>query len=209
MKLQRIITTVTSLLLCLLLIVGCTPFTNSSPPIANGGNLLSTSTSQNIIEEPVDTWQLGYYVDEFEMPTNDKYISNCDYFQGTFSNSATTDSLLFAQIVIDQEKIVIYLLEYGSRYVKASSTTNYNIVVLDENGTKHQIPGIMLEGTNFLYVGDWPQFDLVPNWDLLRLLQKNSRLKVYIQEDSEYGINSTYLFTVMQGNFNSVYNDYN
>ena len=49
---------------------------------------------------------------------------------------------------------------------------------------------------------------LLKDWSLVNLLQSNSQVKIYIQEDSKYGYNSTYLFTVANGNFNSIYSDF-
>ena len=43
---------------------------------------------------------------------------------------------------------------------------------------------------------------------IINLLQDNTQLKVYIQENSKYGVNSTYLFSVNNGNFNSIYYDF-
>ena len=43
---------------------------------------------------PSDTgiWEIRYYVDVFRNPTDKDYITNKEYFTGTFSNSAATDS---------------------------------------------------------------------------------------------------------------------
>ncbi len=142
-------------------------------------------------------WAQGYYVDEFNMPTSDAYISNTDYFVGTFSNSATTDSLLYAKIAIDKDGIFIFLWEYGKNLVKYYLDAGFNITIREENGTKHRAYARMLDDRIKITDGD-----------LITLLQRNDRLQIYMEESSKYGVNSTYLFTVTRGNFNSVYKDF-
>ena len=39
-------------------------------------------------------WAVDYYVDDFDQPTDQWYITTDDYFEGNFSNSATTKSAL-------------------------------------------------------------------------------------------------------------------
>ena len=145
------------------------------------------------------TWKMSFYVDEFDNPTNEAYITNSDVFVGTFSNSATTDSKLYARILIDENRVSIKLWEYGSVEVNAYSTTKYKITILDESGTKHYTTGTMYENGERIRLEDWT---------LVSLLQNNSQIKVYIEEDSKYGYHSTYLFTVKNGNFNSVYSEF-
>ena len=54
-------------------------------------------------------WDISYYVDEFNQPTEDAYIYSTTAFPGTFSNSATTDSLVYAHIAVDKDDISILL----------------------------------------------------------------------------------------------------
>ena len=149
--------------------------------------------------ESFGTWKSSFYVDEFDNPTNEAYISNSNYFYGTFSNRATTDSKLCALVLIDAEKICIKLWEYGSQEVKAYSNTNYKITILDDDGNKHYTNGTMYKNGERIRLTDWT---------LVNLLYDNEHLKIYIQENSEYGVNSTYLFSITNGNFNSVYYDF-
>ena len=144
-------------------------------------------------------WQKYYYVDEFNTPTDKAYISNQNDFVGTFSNSATKNSKLCARFLIDEDNLAVKLWEYGWSEVNAYSTTNYDITILDDNGNKHYTRGVMWENTERIF--------FVNNTDniLINLLQRNEKLKIYIQEDSEYGYSSTYLFEVVCGNFNSIY----
>lgn len=141
-------------------------------------------------------WEIAFYVDEFNNPTNDAYLRNSDIIYGSFSNSATTNSTLYARILIDTEDIAIKLWEYGSNVVEAYTSTDYNITILDDSGQKHYTTGKMYKNGDRIVLEDWT---------IVNLLQKNTQLKIYIQENSKYGVNSTYLFTIENGNFNSIY----
>lgn len=145
-------------------------------------------------------WEISYYVDEFNNPTSEAYIRTTGVLYGTFSNSATTDSKLYARILIDSKNTTIKLWEYCELQVKADTLVNinYNITILDDAGRKHYTTGTMYEGGERVYLSDNT---------LINLLKSNSQLKIYIQENSEYGVNSTYLFSVVCSNFESVYSD--
>lgn len=144
-------------------------------------------------------WEIAFYVDEFNNPTNQAYIRTDDILYGTFSNSATTDSILYARILIDANGIAIKLWEYGRNEVNAYTSTDYKITILDNGGTKHYTTGTMYKNGERIRLADWT---------LVNLLQDNTQLKIYIQENSQYGVNSTYLFSVNGGNFNSIYNEF-
>lgn len=63
------------------------------------------------------TWEEAYYVDEFGAPTNEKYLTT--EIDGTFSNSATTNSPLKVRINVSKDSTIkIALYEYGSKMVK-------------------------------------------------------------------------------------------
>ncbi len=143
-------------------------------------------------------WELGFYVDEFNNPTNEAYMRNSELIVGVFSNSATTDSKLYARILIDAGDVAIKLWEYGSQEVNAYSTTYYDITILDDAGNKHYTNGTMYKNGERIYFEDLK---------FISLLQQNEKLKIYIEEDS-YGYNSTYLFEIKNGNFNTVYSDF-
>lgn len=149
--------------------------------------------------ESFGSWEMAFYVDEFNNPTNQAYIRTSDVLYGTFSDSATTDSTLYVRILIDTEDIAIKLLEYGHYEVNAYTSTDYKITILDDSGKKHYTTGTMYKNGERIYLADWT---------LVNLLQDNTQLKIYIQENSKYGVNSTYLFSVSNGNFNSVYHDF-
>ncbi len=165
-------------------------------------NALGHTTTSGICSRCNQTfgiWEKAFYVDEFNSPTNEAYIRNSDVFVGTFSNSATTNSKLYARILIDSDDIAIKLWEYGSNEVNAYSTTSYNITVQDDKGNKHKLYGTMYKNGERIYLSDST---------FTALLQQNKKLKVYIEEASEYRYHSTYLFELENGNFNAVYADF-
>lgn len=146
-----------------------------------------------------EVWKTSFYVDEFNNPTSEAYIRNNNLFEGSFSNSATTNSKLYARILIDADDIAIKLWEYGSQEVNAYSTTYYDITILDDKGQKHYTGGTMYKNGERIYFDDWT---------FVSLLQENKKLKIYIEEDSKYGYHSSYLFEVENGNFNTVYSNF-
>ena len=165
-------------------------------------NALGHTTSEGVCSrcgESFGSWEIAFYVDDFNNPTDEAYIRNSDVLYGTFSNSATTDSTLYAKVLIDADDIAIKLWEYGRNEVKAYTSTDYKITILDDSGTKHYTTGTMYKNGDRIRLADWT---------LVNLLQYNTKLKIYIQENSKYGVNSTYLFSVNNGNFNSIYNDF-
>ncbi len=144
-------------------------------------------------------WKIDFYVDEFNNSTDNAYLTNSKSFTGSFSNSVTTDSKLSAKVAVDTNGIYIFLWEYGSQTVKAYSDTAYSITFLDDSGTKHISEAVMPANYDRLCLVDWK---------LVNLLQDNNELQIYVKEQSKYGVNSTYLFTITNDNFNSLYSDY-
>ena len=147
--------------------------------------------------ENFSSWKVGEYVDEFKQPTGKKYISVES--TGTFSNSATTNSELIAILQIDNDDIGIMLWEYGSQLVKGIfDYENYNIVILDKNGTKHSFSGTIYDGGTRIYFKDGDRNSIV------NLLKNNDVLKIYIS-GGKY-TTSTYLFDVETKGFSTAYN---
>lgn len=72
-------------------------------------------------------WETNYYVDSFRELTDKQYISGVAV--GTFSNSATNDSLLTVTIAVDDDKISFFIYEYGTLQVKSTNSIDYDIEV--------------------------------------------------------------------------------
>lgn len=72
----------------------------------------------------------NHFVDDFGDPTQDLYLAHA--FEGTFSNSATTNSLLKVKIIISKDEFGIELNEYGTYKVK--SNYKYGIKIKTNSG---------------------------------------------------------------------------
>lgn len=143
-------------------------------------------------------WDIYSYVDEFDNPTDDWYISNIEYLKGTFSNSATTKSDLEAMFLIDDEDVAIFLYEYASMEVKNAGSweKEYNITMLDANNTKHPLIGIMYGGGDRIYIESSKEL-------VLDALGGTDTISFYI-EDADY-TTTHYLFSVEPSNFKALY----
>lgn len=142
--------------------------------------------------DPTDMgmWEIQYYVDEFDNPTTDGFITNADWIVGTFSNSAATDRTLYVSWVIDKEDVAVILFEYGRSRVKSSySSTEYSIVMLDPDGNKINMTGTMNKG------GDRIFFSSEDKEKVLNALERNSSVSFRITETGKYA-SSSYLFKI-------------
>ena len=145
-------------------------------------------------------WVKDYYVDEFKQNTNIWYISNKYYIRGSFSNSATTNSELHVEVLVDIENISFMLYEYGRNLVKNSSNRyndKYNITMKDGTGQKTSLTGTMYCGTDRLFIDD-RYISTV-----LQALKESKSVSFYIVNSDR--TTTTYLFTVDCLNFIDVY----
>ena len=129
--------------------------------------------------DPTNTgiWEVRYYVD------------------GTFSNSATTNSELYVIWLIDKSDVAIKLVEYGRSVVKSSySSTNYNIVMLDPDGNRVYMTGTMWKGGDRIYI------DSEYESTVIEALKRNGSVSFRIDEGGKYG-NSSYLFKMEDTSF--------
>ena len=166
------------------------------------GSALGHTTSTGVCTRcgvSFSKWEKKYYTDEFDNPTSNAFVAPIDTLSGTFSNSATTNSRLSAYIRVNSDDCEIMLWEYGSNLVKAYSTTDYDITILLPNGTKKYFTGTMYKNGIAICFDDY-------NSIISLLKSTNGTLKFYIKEDSDYGVNSTYLFEVNTSGFKDLYN---
>ena len=166
---------------------------NTSNKTNNSGNTnnSNTSTTNNT------TWEIGEFVDEFNKPTGEKYLSTT-VTTGSFSNSATTNSKLTAIVQVTSDSVAIMLWEYSSQLVKGTFDTNeYSITVLDSSGTKHYFDGVMYKGNTRIYLSNSDEAAF------LSLLKKSGTISIYLK-NSKYTV-STYLFDVETAGFSTLY----
>ena len=152
--------------------------------------------------EPVkeEDWAIGYYVDEFEEPTDDAYITNTQYIIGKFSNSATSNSELLVQVLVDDEKVSIFLYEYGDNLVKNSSSNyneDYTITIRDESGEEAKISGAIWTGDDRISIEGSSKEKLI------NYLCGEEDFKVHIVNDEH--TTTQYLFKVSPSNFAELY----
>ena len=107
-------------------------------------------------ETTTDTgiWEKRAYVDEFDLPTDEYYISNKEPIVGKFSNSATTDSPLYVYIYVnDASYVSIRLIEYGSNIVKNpySDGRDYDVAMMDTFGERYYFNGTMSGGQDRIF----------------------------------------------------------
>lgn len=94
-------------------------------------------------------WRIDYSVDDFNQPTDEWYITEDEYLVGTFSNSATTNSELYANVMVDlDDNVMIFLYEYGSRQVKNSSELPKNEI---RERVEHMLALVKLTGMDKRY----------------------------------------------------------
>ena len=145
-------------------------------------------------------WMTNYYVDDFQQPTNEGYVTNIDYIVGTFSNSATTNSNLYVQVLADAEDIAFVLYEYGRNIVKNNSSRyvdEYSIAMRMPDGSTKDMTGTLYCGGDRVYVDD--------NYKgaVISALSGEGDISFLIV-DQEY-TTSQYLFTVSASNFGLEY----
>ncbi|MCK9482295.1 MAG: hypothetical protein M0R38_11110 [Bacteroidia bacterium] len=144
-------------------------------------------------------WRINYFVDSFGDPTEHAYVS-MGRQKGTFSNSATRNSRLDWQLVVDiEDKNISFILwEYGS-YMVQGSFSNPDIFYLQIKDETGDID--LYRSTNSsdrIVISDYTKF--------LSLLRTEPKLKIVIEEYSKYGIPSNYnLGTVDLKGFNAIY----
>lgn len=147
--------------------------------------------------DPTNTgiWQVKYYVDEFNNPTTEGYITTKEYVVGTFSNSATTNSTLYVIWLIDKDGVAIKLAEYGRNVVKSSyDSTDYSITMLDPDGNKVSMTGTMYKGGDRIYI------DSKYKSKVLDALKRNLTVSFRIDETGKYA-SSSYLFKMEDTSF--------
>ena len=141
-------------------------------------------------------WSISEYVDEFGTSTGEKYVFSSGEY-GKFSNSATTNSKLEANVLVDCNSISIKLYEYGDQKVTGTFSKNpYRVGVLDESGNKYWFSGEMKQQGDRVSITDNKR-------QMMTLLKKRQTLKFYV-ENSEY-TTSKYSFNIDTTGFSECY----
>ena len=146
-------------------------------------------------------WYQDYYVDDFNQPTDQWYVTTEKYFSGTFSNSAVSDADLAVKVMADFEKdVTIFLYEYNRNQVKNSSEyydDTYSITMRTADGTDHNLTGTLYCGDDRIFIDD-AYVD-----EVLAALEGEENVSFYIVNNERTVEN--YLFTIIPSNFKTVY----
>ena len=133
-------------------------------------------------------WKIKYYIDEFQEPTDDAYISTIEPLEGSFSNSATTNSPLFVWFVIDDDNVGIKLVEYSDSVVKGYYRKGHPFnITIQYDGQKEQMTGTLYDG------GDRVCVDDEYSDSFREALRTGKEIKLYLKNTTD---SSSYLFTV-------------
>lgn len=156
-----------------------------------------TTTEETTNAKVQSPWTVKNYLDEFDRPIEDaKYLQA--FFEGTFSNSATSNSELTVSMTVsrdaindnDYDCVDIKLFEYDSHKVTNyySKTKYYTVMILEENENVINTEGSMFsKGDAIFFMEDHNKNDLI------NAMKNNNTLIFKITEDDGMG---KYLFTV-------------
>lgn len=116
-------------------------------------------------------WKIRTFVDEFGENTKEKYITT--KVGGTFSNSATENSSLIVDFIIEnKENIAIQLYEYSSNNpVKDDGL--YTVMVQDKNGNRYRLNAF--NHSDRLILSDSQYYDKTGN----KVLEKSHALMLW------------------------------
>ena len=142
----------------------------------------------------------GRYVDDFGVYTGGYYIGNNRIAQGTFTNSATTDSPIRWDILVDQDNVSFFIYEYGTTQVLGSYAypTEYIVRARTDEGKY-----IVLDGENSrdrIVVDD-------SGYKLRRAMADSSSIKFVIDEVTPYTPVTYYLDELDTSEFSRLYEE--
>ncbi len=125
----------------------------------------------------------NHFVDDFGDPTQDLYLGNA--FEGTFSNSATTNSLLRVKIIISKDEFGIELNEYGTYKVK--SNYKYGIKIKTKSGDIYSGTANAYSDIARISMQIFPRY-----LDFNEIFDGQSITKFYIYETNNAGTNYSF-----------------
>lgn len=193
-----------SVLLLIAMLITLCACNNDTPSVseddtttqATDNSLSESETTQTPEEETQEDWVIKNYVDEFNEPTYNKYVTTKYTLTGTFSNTATNNSELKAKILVDSTKISIMLYEYGKNQVKSNSNDDYKITI-KYGYKKVEISGMM----NLDRIHIWGS----SKQEMIDALSCGETVSFYIVNKERK--TTTYLFSVESSNFADAYDE--
>lgn len=91
-------------------------------------------------------WEIASFVDEFDQPTDERYVRNVEPFTGSFSTVSANNRDLDVYFSIDAFYADIMLYRYGDRPLKNGSSKysdGYDILMMDSNKERYELYGQM------------------------------------------------------------------
>lgn len=155
------------------------------------------------MKEDVAIWEVRYFTDQFQQPTEQGYVGNINNFVGTFSNSATSNSRLNVVFLIEDELAGIALFEYGSNQVQNIFThkdIEYGITMRLDDGSDVELSGYIFASGDRIKLAEEARKTFI---DALKTNEKVSFYIVNLETPT-----TSYLFTVETANFTDVYGDF-
>ncbi len=144
-------------------------------------------------------WELKSFVDNFGDPTKDQYLIS--FVEGKFSNSATSNSYLFVEVLITKKSAGIFLKEYDVARPPQKFNSSVQIqmknekeekLILNTSGVWNQSGGIRLDNN----IGDYYHGTFKKFKDFI--VKSSGPIKVVILDD----YSSVYNFSIIPGDFN-------
>lgn len=133
-------------------------------------------------------WEKQYYVDEFgDKTSNSYYVAS---FDGTFSNSATTNSELTAIVFLDStsDLVSFRLIEYGWSKATFLSSETITLKTKDSSGNIEEY---------FLYSSSSSGDIFAIDYKLYRAIKNSDSLSCVITTSSKYqSVRDTYQFKI-------------
>ena len=146
-------------------------------------------------------WSTYYYVDKFDQPTDEWFVSTENYFVGKFSNSAAVNETLYAAVFADAANVTIFLYEYGSHQVKNYSAQDWDeyIITMRTDDGDFELTGAIPPA------GDRIIIDELYTSAVLEALRGEGTVLFHFVPVKAWVTETEYLFSVEPSNFASEY----
>ena len=144
-------------------------------------------------------WAQGFYVDNFGDETDKWYVRTLNMVEGTFCNTATSDSPLSVDVIVDCEgNVTFFIYEYAQEdnLVKNGSSQYseyYRISIRDDTGSTIDVRGEMYPGSDRISIVDNDKSTI------LNMMISVKTMRFFIQKESSPA--TTYRFDLDLADF--------
>lgn len=147
----------------------------------------STQQTEETVKDPI-RWERGFYADEFGKLSNKPYEGAI--LQGSFSNSATTNSDLTVFIFVDKDSTIGFELAKYNRSLAKNFVAKCKLRDID--GTIKNF-ALMFDRYGMAYI------TMPYDREFIKSLISKGEKDVLIIEKQDYGVPSTYTFSIPDG----------